>query len=90
MPTKYASRCERVEQVAIIDKMLRYPRGATLPEMAEAIDASEKTVRRIVRFLEDRFGVVLSRQRGPSCDAIWRYVDNSHRVFNKDATRRIG
>jgi predicted ArsR family transcriptional regulator len=88
MPVQIATRCERVEQVAIVDKLLRYPRGATLREMANAIDASEKTVRRIVSFLEQRFGVQVNRYRGP--DAVWRYVDQSQRVFTDNATRRIG
>jgi hypothetical protein len=56
--------------------------------MAHAIDASEKTVRRIVSFLEQRFGVQVNRYRGP--DAVWRYVDQSQRVFTDNATRRIG
>lgn len=88
MPVQIATRCERVEQVAIVDKLLRYPRGATLGEMAHAIDASEKTVRRIVAFLEERFGVQVRRHRG--VDSIWRYVDQSQRVFTDNATRRIG
>jgi hypothetical protein len=88
MPVKVSSRCERFEQAAIVDKLLRYPRGATLGEMAHAIDASEKTVRRIVAFLEERFGVEVKRHRG--CDAVWRYVDKSHRVFTERATRSIG
>lgn len=90
MPLKIATRCERVEQIAIVDKLLRYPRGATLAEMADAIDASEKTVRRIVAFIEDRFGSRVARQGGPARYAIWRYVDRDQRIFTPEATRRIG
>ena len=90
MPSKIATRCERVEQVAIVDKLLRYPRGATLAEMANAIDASEKTVRRIVAFLEARFGVQVARPGRRQCDAIWRYINREQRIFTPEATRRIG
>jgi predicted transcriptional regulator len=88
MPTNNASRCKRVEQVAVVDKLLRYPRGASLEELACAIDASKKTVRRIVAFLESRFGVTV-RRLSDGEDSLWRYEQGTHRVFTDDATRRL-
>ena len=46
--------------------------------------------RRIVAFIEDRFGSRVARQGGPARYAIWRYVDRDQRIFTPEATRRIG
>jgi hypothetical protein len=88
MPAKIATRSS-LEQVAIIDRMLQQQHGATVAEMAEAMNCHPKTVRRHIAWMRSHFELRIQRV-GFGVNAAYLYPVGQSSIFTREATRRMG
>lgn len=89
MPPKIATRSS-VEQIAIIDRMLSRPRGASVGELVDALGCCEKTVKRHVAWMRRKFELrLLLVGWGRGLDRRWVYPNGQSSIFTADAARRL-
>lgn len=82
MPSKVATRSS-LEQVAILDTLLRRLYGASMHEMCDRLECCEKTVRRHLAWMGRKLGCRYVRSNDGKT---WRYRDGSDAIFNRDVT----
>ncbi len=82
MPPKVATRSS-LEQVMIIDRLLRLGKPVPIERIAVCLDCCTRTVRRHVRWMESRLGTRVMRTRKGM-----RYADGQRGVFTDDVLRR--
>jgi len=85
MPKKVATRSS-LEQVAILDSMLRRG-GVTMQQMAEAIGAHERTVRRHIDWMRRKFELRIIRQTYINGHPTWSYPYEEKCIFTEEALR---
>ena len=90
MPPKVAARSS-LEQIVILDSMLRQPIGASINEMQDRLGCCGKTVRRHLDWMARKLGCRFVRRVNSAGAANWRwyYVDADQQIFARDVARRF-
>ena len=83
MPSKIATRSS-LEQVAILDTLLRRLAGVDMETMCDRLGCCEKTVRRHLAWMGRKLGCRYVRSPDRKT---WRYRDGTDAIFNRDVTR---
>lgn len=83
MPPKVATRSS-LEQVIVLDCLLRLNKPVSMSRMETALNCCEKTVRRHLKWMSKHLGSRLLRSK-----AGWRYAPGQPQIFSSHVRRRV-
>jgi hypothetical protein len=83
MPPKVATRSS-LEQVIVLDRLLRLSKPVSMARMETALQCCEKTVRRHLKWMSKHLGARVQRT-----DSGWRYEPGHPQLFSDYVRRRV-